>query len=95
MLSKKERPVVVPTAPRGTQSRVQNEEEENPSTGPNKNPGDAELFDNETSIDLEEGGEKHKAPDEKRRPVKTINDTAVIESFARDKEKYLALKLLT
>ena len=30
-----------------------------------------------------EGGEKHKAPDEKRRPVKTIND---MESVARDKE---------
>ena len=32
----------------------------------------------------QEGGEKHKAPDEKRRPVKTIND---MESVARDKEE--------
>ena len=74
VLSKEERTIVVPTAPRGTQSRVQNEEEDNPRTGPNKKPGDAELFDTETSSELEEGGKKHKAPDEKRRPVKTIND---------------------
>ena len=49
---------------------VQHEEEENPRTGPNKNPGDAEGFGTETSSDLEKGGEKHKAPDEKKRPVK-------------------------
>ena len=74
------------TAPRGTQSRVQQEEEEDPRTGPNKSPGDAEGFGTETSSDLEKGGEKNKAPDEKRRPVKTISDTAVMESVARDKE---------
>ena len=71
------------TAPTCTQSRVQNEEEETPSTGPNMNPGNAEVVDIETSSEVEEGGEKHKAPDEKRRPVKTIND---MESVARDKE---------
>ena len=46
-----------PTAP-----RVQNEEEDNPSTGPNMNPGNAEVVDTETSSDLEEGGEKPNAP---------------------------------
>ena len=71
------------TAPTGTQSRVQNEEEENPRTRPNMNPGDAEVVDTETSSELEEGGAKHKAPDEKRRPLKTIND---MESVAKDKE---------
>ena len=30
------------------------------------NPGDAEVVDSETSIELEEVGERHKAPDEKK-----------------------------
>ena len=51
------------TAPTCTQLRVQNEEEESPSTGPNMNLGNAEVVDTETSSELEEGGEKHKAPD--------------------------------
>ena len=54
------------------------------------NPGDAEVVDTKTSSEIEEGGEKHKAPDERRRPVKTIND---MKSIARDKE-YLTMKLL-
>ena len=47
------------------------------------NPGDAEVVDTKTSTEIEEGGEKHKAPDERRRPVKTIND---MKSIPRDKE---------
>ena len=62
VLSKEERPVVVPTTPRGTQSGVQNEEEENPRTGPNKNPGDSEVFDTETSSELEEEGGRNTKP---------------------------------
>ena len=48
------------TAPTCTQSRVQNEEEENPSTGPNLNPWNAEVVDTETCSELEEGGESTK-----------------------------------
>ena len=48
VLSKEERTLLL-TTPRGTQSRVQTEEEENPRTGPNMNPGDAEVVDTETS----------------------------------------------
>ena len=40
----------------------------------------------ETSSDLEREGEKHKAPDEERRPVKTIYDTVAMASLTRDKE---------
>ena len=31
------------------------------------NPGDAEVVDTETASELEEGGERHKAPDEKKK----------------------------
>ena len=43
----------VKTTHRGTLSRVQNEEEENPRTGPNMNPGDAEVVD--TTVSLRKG----------------------------------------
>ena len=92
------------TAPRNTQLRSQHEKEDDPGTGPKKDPdeaeehqeqeeekvnlGDAEACgaETETSSDPEEEGEKHKAPDEERRPVKTINDTVVMASLTRDKE---------
>ena len=59
------------TAPMCTQSIVQNEEDKNPSTGPNMNPGDPEVVDTETSSELQEGGEKHKSPDEKKKASQT------------------------
>ena len=52
------------------------------------NPGDAEVCgaETETSRDLEREGEKHKAPDEERGPVKTFDDTVAMASLTRDKE---------
>ena len=60
------------TAPRNTQSRSQHEKEDDPGTGPKKDPDEAE---------------EHQEQDEKRRPVKTINGNIVMASLTGEEDE--------